>query len=203
MSYTEKFSVGESYVGYIIRGRPLRLNPDKVPPLDDARHADCILPGAKIAGFCYGDEYYDASKLRQATLKGLDGSVVIGEEAPEYYRNSEKARAMQLHSTFLLFKAPSHQAQALTNFWMQAKSNTPSYNRVWKNCSSVCYQAFVSAGLLSSGMIHRVSYSVMTPKRLYQILLEKYSQPDTNLIVRTGYFGCEGNNVLVIPGELF
>ncbi len=111
----------------------------------------------------------------------------------EYYWNMESAKNYKILSTFLLFEVQSQQARSFTDFWNKLRDKPPNYNRVLKNCSTLCYEAYVKAGILEEGVFSALWNSVMTPSRLYQALIERYSKTGANLVTRTGYFGIDQN----------
>lgn len=204
MPNPEEFFVGSNCVGYIVRGRPLKLNSEKMLPLEDPIHADCILPYGHIAGYAYEDNsYYEANSLNQRKLKGLEGEIRFNEEMNKHYWNVEYAAKLQVLSTFVLFSVQPFQAKTFENYWNNLREKPPNYNRYLNNCSTLCYEAFVKAGILEEGIFSGLLNLVMTPSRLYQVLIEKYSKSEAKLVTKTGYFGIKsdqkshGNKIII------
>jgi len=194
MSKAQEFRVDECRVGYILRGRPLKLFKEKSLPEEDPIHADCILPNGHIIGFTYAeDSFYEANALAQRKLKRLEGEITLNEEHYEHYWQVESAKKRQVLSTFLLITVQSRQAKEFTNYWNKLRESSPKYNRYLKNCSTLCYDAFKAADLLSG------VWDPVTPARLYHALVKKYSsRPEANFITQTGYLGLEQDK---IPGK--
>ncbi len=200
----EEFSVGPYRVGYIVRGRPLLWNSNKLPPLEDSIHGDCILPEGHIAGFQYQDQSFsEAKSSNQKHLIRLKGNITLGEEVLLHYRNMEYAQKLRVHSTFLLFSVELHQAIRFTNFWKNLKRKTPYYNICFSNCATLCYEAFIEAGILRHTLIRQLANSIMEPSKLYQLLLEKHPQAVTG----TGFLGVapdtKNDNKIILTKSYF
>lgn len=180
-----EFAVDDCRVGYILRGKPIRYF-DKVLPEEDPIHSDCILPGGHITGYVYGDGFQDASYLARAKLKCLDGKISFDQENEQHYWDVEFAKEVKVLSTFLLISVQRYQAKLFADYWHRLQENAPNYNRVFNNCSTLCYEGFKSAGILK-GLFHPV-----TPLRLYHALIKKYStEPNANLVTKMGFFGID------------
>lgn len=144
----KEFTIDDCRVGYILRGKPIRYF-GKVFPEEDPIHADCILPGGHITGYAYGDNSFNnASRLSQEKLKCLDGKVAFDQENDFHYWNIDEAKKRGILSTFLLINVQLFQARAFTDYWYDLHNHTPKYNRLFKNCSTLCYEAFRKAGIL-------------------------------------------------------
>jgi len=186
-NYTEqRFPVGENTIGYIIRGRSDPRNPN-LEPIEESYHADCLLPDGDLVGYVFdNDSYNDAKRIRQKMRKGFDGAIAFDDQQPSYYKDVMRAIKYRIMSSILVIQADPIQVRDFVAYWRLLQINIPTYNRAFKNCSTLCYQAFKSVGLLRSLM------PPITPKRLYNALLHEFSRkPRYKLIKSTGYFGVE------------
>lgn len=203
----EEFSVDEFSVGYILRGKPQRHKVKKENPLDNPRHADCILPGGHVAGYAY-DLHDDESPKDARKEKGLEGKVAFDKEMQVNYWDIKRAEEYNVLSSFLLFRIDSWKARTFKDYWnrFQREKNIsggeiPVYHKLTNNCSTLCYDAFKHATILESERViidtdfnHLEQadcwFRVMTPKTLYNMLLKKYSKlTDAKLVTGTGYLG--------------
>lgn len=180
----KEFEVDKCRVGFILRGKPIRYF-DKVLPEEDPIHTDCILPEGHIAGYAFcEDDFENSGRCARSTLKYIDGKISLDQEIYKYYWDTESAKKRGVLSTFLLISVQRRQARAFSDYWYKLRERAPSYNRIFKNCSTLCYEGFKSAEILQ-GIFHPI-----TPLRLYHALIKKYSsEPNANLITKTGYFG--------------
>ncbi len=182
MPKAEEVSVGPCRVGYIVRGRAPKYIQELTLPLQDPTRADCILPEGHLSGFFYAESgFRDDHKAK----------ICIDDEMDRVYRDVEVAQKLELHSTFLLFTVPLHQAMAFKNYWYEAQKSPPIYNSFLNNSATICYNAFIKSGILEVEKFKQISNTIMTPSRIHQILLEKYGKSD--LVAWTGYIGISKN----------
>lgn len=188
---TKEIIVGKRHVGCVMRGRPLRLREKKVLPEDNPIHIDCILPKGHLIGYEFDEEaFYAGGYIVQEKLKKLDGRICSDESVPRHYRLVNEAKKFKILSTLILLEVSYPQAIKFTNYWEKVVQEPPRYNSCFKNCATLCYEAFREAGLI------RRLLPPLKPQKIYHALHSQHAEdPNVQFITSTGYFGLEKNRM--------
>lgn len=147
------------YVGLVVRGKISHSH----HPGNLDQHADCILSNGAPIGF-YG------------TGGGSSGSIGMGMSGVvydygallvhrPYYVDAALATRYGVRSTILLVKVNGVEAAAFDAAWASMRASPGGFNIVGNNCSTHASNAFMAAGILSSGIP-----GLDTPDHLYDQL---------------------------------
>lgn len=177
---TESIPIGVNDVGYIFRiEKQPRKGEDK-----DWGHAGCILPNGQVVAYGFTPAaLVNASSLQGKMEKGLQAKCRFDYQLPAKYTVVETAINSDYESQVLIITTDSFTASQFRRYWI----NEPgSYNKIFRNCSSVCYQAF-----LKSNLIKQAWLPIITPRRLYDLLLETCQSRRYKYIEKIGFVGIE------------
>jgi hypothetical protein len=146
-----------------------------------AQHADCVLANGAPVGF-FGDGP-GASSSGSAGM-GLTGVVAdyawfTIHRLP--YVDLAKAKAYGLVSTILLVSVSTAQARSFEAYWTRLATTPGKFDILGNNCSTHASDAFVSSGILGSGIPW-----LDTPDNLYSQLVAALGAKTTSY---TGYLG--------------
>lgn len=196
----ETISIGEYQVGFIHASR-LNANsePKWMPEACSSRnlgHATCILPNGQLVSFGYDRDAAEKNSnyLQQKFEIGLPGQIAYNGVMGKRYSDYEFAIKGKIRSSVLIIEALPHQVLKFSNCW---KNEAGTFTKVSRNCSTFSYQAFRSADLVSFAMT-----PIMTPKILYDLLLDTCKRRQMKFIEKTGFIGVktvsqEKNNLLI------
>jgi len=193
-------AIGADTVGLIVRGK----NNDGHSPGLLEQHADCILSTSEPYGY-FGGEGDASSGSSGPASDSASGSSAGGPSAisnsvgmnmkgmvadydaflrirPPYVKLS-LAKKYKVVSSVLLVKVTPAQASLFDKFWRNLALTPGSFSLLGDNCSTHVSEAFVSAGIVSTGIP-----GLDTPNNLYIQIKAKLPGKTTT---HSGYIGFE------------
>lgn len=196
----EVITIGENQVGFIYASRQTaKSEPQWMPEAcssGNLGHATCILPNGHLVSFGYDRDaaVKNSSRFQQKFEIGLPGQIAFNGVMGSRYSQYEFAIKGKIRSSVLIIDASPHQVLKFSDYW---KNEAGTFTKFSRNCSTFSYQAFRSADLVSFSMT-----PIMTPKILYDLLLETCKRRQMKFIEKTGFMGVkaatqEKNNLLI------
>lgn len=200
----EVIPIGENQVGFIHASRPnAKSEPQWMPEAcssGNLGHATCILPNGHLVSFGYdhGASVKNSNFLQRKLEIGLPGQIAYNGVMGSRYSQHEFAIKGKIRSSVLIIDASPHQVIKFSDYW---KNEAGTFTKFSRNCSTFSYQAFRSADLVRFSMT-----PIMTPKILYDLLLETCKRRQLKVIEKTGFMGVKAatqeKNDLLIANEI-